>query len=693
MVALERAYRVLRVPAVVAGDLSVVILQRRQRGLDVGDRRAGRADGVVAARAAAAAVVLDICLNLSVGHHLGVILGDPVTGLGLEPAVHRIDVVEAIADVGRAHAVRAGARLIAQGDVVARHLDHADGFLLAGVGIIAKVSRGDVFHHVAADVALIGVAAHGHGHVIPLHAADGVNLGNTELLTLLQARLRAGRGGVGRTQIHVVLRRASVGFVGRHGRAAAGAAVRAAAGEGAQLVDRRRPRNAVHRQLVVVLELANRLLGQAAEAAGDRAVVIIQLFEHRLQLGDGRALVALAQGRRHGAGADVHTRVLERAGDRVQRRRAGHAVLRQALRLLEFLDGLLRQVAVVAGHVAVVVAQRRQILLERADGRAGRAELHVRAAGAARRAARLVNRRRNRVERLRARDAVRRQALRLLEGLHGRLGLRAEVAGDFRIVIAELLQIRLKPADLRALAVQLKRRARAAAGSGRAALAGNRRRDGVQGLGARNAVRRQAVFLLEALHGRLGLRAEIAGDLRPVIAQRRQILLEVANVRALGIELEAACGGTRAGRAAALRLVGRVNLRDGLRAGNAVRRQAVLALKALDGRHGLWPRVAGDLAGVIAQRLQLGLHLADRRAAGIFADIGRIRIGGAGLALRRGERADRLAGQIAAAHLELRLGLIGGEHLHVGVAPVALADPARRGRTVAGAVFDLNERV
>lgn len=141
---------------------------------------------------------------------------------------------------------------------------------------------------------------------------------------------------------------------------------------------------------------------------------------------------------------------------------------------------------------------------------------------------------------------------------------------------------------------------------------------------------RQAVFLLEAPHGRLGLRAEIAGDLRPVIAQRRQILLEVANVRALGIELEAACGGTRAGKSCRPSPRRPRQSSRWSAAGNAVRRQAVLALKALDGRHGLRPRVAGDLAVVIAQRLQLGLHLADRRAAGIFADIGRIRIGGAG---------------------------------------------------------------
>ena len=59
VVTLERAHRVLRIPAVVAGDLSVVILQRRQRGLDVADRRAGGAEGIVAARIAAAAVVRD----------------------------------------------------------------------------------------------------------------------------------------------------------------------------------------------------------------------------------------------------------------------------------------------------------------------------------------------------------------------------------------------------------------------------------------------------------------------------------------------------------------------------------------------------------------------------------------------------------------------------------------------------------
>ena len=311
------------------------------------------------------------------------------------------------------------------------------------------------------------------------------------------------------------------------------------------------------------------------------------------------------------------------------------------------------------GDVAVVIAQRGQVLLERADGGAGGAELHVRAGRRAGRAARAAHRRGDRVKRSRARNAVRRQTLGLLESLDGRLGLAAEVAGDFRVIVTELLKVGLQLADLRALAVELERRACAAAGSGRAALSGDSRRDGIERLGACNAVGGQAVLFLEALDGGFRLRAKVAGDFRPVIAERRQILLKVANVCALRVELEAAC--RRRGRArrgfTGLALIGRVDLRDGLRAGDAVGGQAVFALKALDGRDGLFARVAGNLAAVIVQRLEFGLNALDRLAAGVLADIGVIRIGRAGLALRRGKRADRLAGHIAAAHLELALGL------------------------------------
>ena len=194
VVTLERAHRVLRIPAVVAGDLSVVILQRRQRGLDVANRRAGGAEGIVAARIAAAAVVLDVGLYFLICHHGRIASADPITRASLEPAIHCIDVVEAIADVGRAHAIGAGARLIAQGDVVARHLNHADGLLITSAVIrvaafLVILRLGNCRHHIRTNIAIVRIASNINRDIIPLHTADRICFGNTHQLTRRQAGL------------------------------------------------------------------------------------------------------------------------------------------------------------------------------------------------------------------------------------------------------------------------------------------------------------------------------------------------------------------------------------------------------------------------------------------------------------------------------------------------------------------------
>ena len=345
------------------------------------------------------------------------------------------------------------------------------------------------------------------------------------------------------------------------------------------------------------------------------------------------------------------------------------------------------------GDVAVVITQRRQVLLERADGSTGRAEFQVRAGGRAGRAARVIDRRGNRTERLCARNAVSRQTLRLLERLDSRFRLGAVVAGDFRVIVTQLLQVVLKLGDLGALAVELERRSADRGGCARAALAGNRRGDCAERLCARDAVSRQTVRLLERLDSRFRLRAVVTGNLRIIVAQRRQILLQVADRRAGGIERQHVRASGRRSRSSALRLVCRVNLCKRLRAGNAVGSQAVLTLERLDGGDGLGTCVAGNRAGIEAQRLELSLNALDGLAAGVLSDVGVIRIGGTRLALGGGKRTDLLAGQVSAADVKQLLRLIRAENLDIRRLAVVLADPAGFNRSIAGAILHLDKRV
>ena len=345
------------------------------------------------------------------------------------------------------------------------------------------------------------------------------------------------------------------------------------------------------------------------------------------------------------------------------------------------------------GDVAVVITQRRQVLLERADGSAGRAELQVRAGGRAGRAARVVDRRGNRAERLRARNAVSRQTLRLLECLDRRFRLGAVVAGDFRVIVTQLLQVVLKLGDLGTLTVELERRSADRRRCARAALAGNCCGDCAERLCARDAVSRQTVRLLKRLDSRFRLRTVVTGNLRIIVAQRRQILLQVADRRAGSIERKHVRASGRRSRRSALRLVCRVNLCNRLRTRDAVGSQAVLILKRLDGGDGLGTRVAGDRAGIEAQRLELGLNTLDGFAAGVLSDVGVIRIGGTRLALGCGKRTNLLAGQVSAADVKQLLRLIRAENLDIRRLAVVLADPAGFSRSIAGAILYLNKGI
>ena len=349
-----------------------------------------------------------------------------------------------------------------------------------------------------------------------------------------------------------------------------------------------------------------------------------------------------------------------------------------------------------AGHVAVIIAQRGEVLLQVAHVGAGGAQLQAGRAGrGSNGTARRLDRILDRGKRLRARHAVRRQAVILLEGLDRGFGLGTDVAGDVRVVIAQLLEILLEPGDAVSLAVELDRRAgnrsrrRRAAGH---AAAHERLFNRLERLGARHAVGRQVVLLLEELHRRLGLGAEAAGDVRPVVTQRLEVLLQIAHVRTDGAELQAGSGRRGRGRRRGGTPLGvnRFQLGQGRRADDAVDVQTICLLEGLDRAFGLRADVAGALTVIISQSAQHVLHTHNSLLIVVLGHGNRAR-GHRGAALRGGERAHALARQAAAAYLEGILGLLAAENLDEGIVTVALADPAGADIAVAVAVLNLDK--
>jgi len=84
------------------------------------------------------------------------------------------------------------------------------------------------------------------------------------------------------------------------------------------------------RQIVIILEGANRPAGQASKVACDVAIVVIKRLEHGLQFGDSGAAVSFAQGVARGTAARrAGTAVLQRAGNGIERGCAGDSILRQ----------------------------------------------------------------------------------------------------------------------------------------------------------------------------------------------------------------------------------------------------------------------------------------------------------------------------------------------------------------------------
>ena len=144
-------------------------------------------------------------------------------------------------------------------------------------------------------------------------------------------------------------------------------------------------RDAVRRQPLGFLIGHHRVGGQRAEVAGLVAGVEAQRSQHVLQLehlaaggtllehdarvqqgGAVRTVIGAARtAAAAGAGRIARAAVSRKlAGDGGERLRARNAVGGKAVGLLEVVDGFFRQAAEIAGHRAVVIAQRLEVLLK-----------------------------------------------------------------------------------------------------------------------------------------------------------------------------------------------------------------------------------------------------------------------------------------------------------------------------------------
>ena len=130
-----------------------------------------------------------------------------------------------------------------------------------------------------------------------------------------------------------------------------------------QLFERFAARHAVRRQVILLLERANRRVCARTKRAVHRAVVIAQLLQLRLQVLDGAAAVAHAE-RINVLGA---VRVLVRAVQLFERLFACNAVRRQVILLLERLDRRDGRVAIIAIDISIIIAEFFQLCLQLLD--------------------------------------------------------------------------------------------------------------------------------------------------------------------------------------------------------------------------------------------------------------------------------------------------------------------------------------
>ena len=347
-----------------------------------------------------------------------------------------------------------------------------------------------------------------------------------------------------------------------------------------QLLQGLRPRHAVRRQPVGPLERHQGFIGLRPEFAVRLARQVSQADQLLLQLLHLAAAGALPQvsvrrggGRRRGrllVGSVLRRRGrLGRSGRRrhrvdgihqAQGRAARGPVVVHAVVLLEGPDRPLRGAAVVSVRLARQVSQVDQRLLHHGHFRAHGAPAQGFIAGFRGNPALLVSGGRGRLGhrgRRRAlgqhvfaeeqvigalaRHAVRLQAVVLLEGLQGLHALVAELAVHPSLVVSQLLQPPLDGFRVLPFRVPLHRHDRHRIGRGR----GGRRGGGggrggigfqgavrfqrLPGRGAGHAVRRQAVLLLEGLHGLLGRGVIFPGNRAVVVSQRLQPALQLAH--------------------------------------------------------------------------------------------------------------------------------------------------------------------